>query len=254
MLALYDALHALTASPVAAVNRAVALAEVEARDAVLHLLDGPAERGADDGDGDGGRGEIGKHVHRHAARDQHAGAGELRAIEFKSRIGRAVGPDRDHHADRPDLAIGDDFLAPQVIERIFAILREVNARGVSILLVEQNAKLALEIAARGYVMESGAITLAAAAKDLKTTAAKLFASFYALFSGMIFLVAIGVLSTPILHRFLQLLQFLLRVVTPASTTTGMQRPTIPQSSRRAMGFPSRLARQLARQMKAEPRT
>lgn len=38
--------------------------------------------------------------------------------------------------------------------------------------------------------------------DLKTTSAKLFASFYALFSGMVFLVAIGVLSTPILHRFL----------------------------------------------------
>lgn len=38
--------------------------------------------------------------------------------------------------------------------------------------------------------------------DLKTTAAKLFASFYALFSGMVFLAAIGVLSTPILHRFL----------------------------------------------------
>lgn len=38
--------------------------------------------------------------------------------------------------------------------------------------------------------------------DLKTTAAKLFASFYALFSGMVFLVAIGVLSTPILHRFM----------------------------------------------------
>lgn len=38
--------------------------------------------------------------------------------------------------------------------------------------------------------------------DLKTTAAKLFASFYALFSGMVFLAAIGVLSTPILHRFM----------------------------------------------------
>jgi hypothetical protein len=37
---------------------------------------------------------------------------------------------------------------------------------------------------------------------LKTTAAKLFASFYALFSGMVFLVAMGVLSTPILHRFM----------------------------------------------------
>ena len=38
--------------------------------------------------------------------------------------------------------------------------------------------------------------------DLKTTGAKLFASVYALFSGMVFLVAIGVLSTPIFHRFL----------------------------------------------------
>lgn len=38
--------------------------------------------------------------------------------------------------------------------------------------------------------------------DLKTTGAKLFVSIYALFSGMIFLVAIGVLSTPILHRFM----------------------------------------------------
>ena len=38
--------------------------------------------------------------------------------------------------------------------------------------------------------------------DLKTTAAKLFASFYALFAGVVFLVSIGVLSTPIFHRFL----------------------------------------------------
>lgn len=38
--------------------------------------------------------------------------------------------------------------------------------------------------------------------DLKTTGAKVFASFYALFSGMVFLVAIGVLTTPIFHRFL----------------------------------------------------
>ena len=38
--------------------------------------------------------------------------------------------------------------------------------------------------------------------DLQTTSAKLFASFYALFSGMVFLVAIGVLTTPVFHRFL----------------------------------------------------
>ncbi len=38
--------------------------------------------------------------------------------------------------------------------------------------------------------------------DLKTTGAKIFASFYAMFSGVVFLVAIGILSTPILHRFM----------------------------------------------------
>jgi branched-chain amino acid transport system ATP-binding protein len=57
-------------------------------------------------------------------------------------------------------------LAPLLVAKIFEIVREIAAQGVTILLVEQNARLALEIAARGYVMESGAITLAAAAKDL----------------------------------------------------------------------------------------
>jgi branched-chain amino acid transport system ATP-binding protein len=45
-------------------------------------------------------------------------------------------------------------------------VREVAARGVTILLVEQNARLALELAHRGYVMESGSITLAGEAKKL----------------------------------------------------------------------------------------
>jgi len=50
--------------------------------------------------------------------------------------------------------------------KIFEIVREIAASGVTILLVEQNARLALELASRGYVMESGAITLDGEAKTL----------------------------------------------------------------------------------------
>jgi branched-chain amino acid transport system ATP-binding protein len=57
-------------------------------------------------------------------------------------------------------------LAPQLVAKIFAIVREISALGVTILLVEQNARLALEVAHRGYVMESGAIALADAAASL----------------------------------------------------------------------------------------
>jgi len=57
-------------------------------------------------------------------------------------------------------------LAPMMVARIFEVVREIAARGVTILLVEQNARLALELAHRGYVMESGAISLAGKASDL----------------------------------------------------------------------------------------
>ena len=57
-------------------------------------------------------------------------------------------------------------LAPLMVEKIFEIVREVARRGVTILLIEQNARLALELAHRGYVMESGRITLAGEAKSL----------------------------------------------------------------------------------------
>ena len=57
-------------------------------------------------------------------------------------------------------------LAPMMVARIFEIVREIAARGVTILLVEQNARLALELAHRGYVMESGAISLAGKASEL----------------------------------------------------------------------------------------
>jgi branched-chain amino acid transport system ATP-binding protein len=77
-------------------------------------------------------------------------------------IGRAL-------MGRPKLLLLDEpsmGLAPLLVAKIFEIVREIAAQGVTILLVEQNARLALEIAARGYVMESGAITLAAPAAEL----------------------------------------------------------------------------------------
>jgi branched-chain amino acid transport system ATP-binding protein len=57
-------------------------------------------------------------------------------------------------------------LAPLMVQRIFETIRKVAAEGVTVLLVEQNAKLALEASARGYVMESGLITLTDAAPAL----------------------------------------------------------------------------------------
>ena len=50
-------------------------------------------------------------------------------------------------------------LAPIMVEKIFEVIRTVSAQGVTILLVEQNAKLALQAADRGYVMESGLVTM-----------------------------------------------------------------------------------------------
>jgi len=70
---------------------------------------------------------------------------------------------------RPKLLLLDEpsmGLAPLMVAKIFDIVREIARQGVTILLVEQNARLALQLARRGYVMESGAITLAGAAGDL----------------------------------------------------------------------------------------
>jgi branched-chain amino acid transport system ATP-binding protein len=70
---------------------------------------------------------------------------------------------------RPRLLLLDEpslGLAPQVVETIFRILREVNGRGVSILLVEQNAHLALSLAHYGYVLETGEIAMAGPGKEL----------------------------------------------------------------------------------------
>ena len=57
-------------------------------------------------------------------------------------------------------------LAPLMVQRIFETIRKVATEGVTVLLVEQNAKLALELSHRGYVMESGAITLSAQSSAL----------------------------------------------------------------------------------------
>jgi branched-chain amino acid transport system ATP-binding protein len=57
-------------------------------------------------------------------------------------------------------------LAPLMVAKIFDIVRDIAARGVTILLVEQNARLALELAGRGYVMESGSVVLSGDARKL----------------------------------------------------------------------------------------
>jgi len=57
-------------------------------------------------------------------------------------------------------------LAPVLVREIFQPLREINATETTILLVEQNARQALKLAHRGYVLETGRITIAGMAKDL----------------------------------------------------------------------------------------
>jgi branched-chain amino acid transport system ATP-binding protein len=77
-------------------------------------------------------------------------------------IGRAL-------LSRPRLLLLDEpsmGLAPLVVETIFEVVQSVAREGVTILLVEQNANLALEFAQRGYVMESGRITLTGSGADL----------------------------------------------------------------------------------------
>ncbi|CAN5903515.1 ABC transporter ATP-binding protein [soil metagenome] len=69
----------------------------------------------------------------------------------------------------PDLLLLDEpsmGLSPIMVEKIFEVIRTVSAQGVTILLVEQNAKLALQAAHRAYVMDSGAITMSGKAKDM----------------------------------------------------------------------------------------
>jgi len=96
-------------------------------------------------------------------RDQKAGTmsgGEQQMCA----IGRAL-------MARPKLLLLDEpslGLAPIFVERIFDIIKQINEQGTSILLVEQNALMALDAANRGYVLETGNIVLADSAAALKT--------------------------------------------------------------------------------------
>jgi branched-chain amino acid transport system ATP-binding protein len=77
-------------------------------------------------------------------------------------IGRALmGKPRLLLLDEPSMG-----LAPLIVEQIFQIVRGINTEGVSVLLVEQNARQALSLADRGYVLETGEIVLAGSGREL----------------------------------------------------------------------------------------
>ena len=71
-------------------------------------------------------------------------------------IGRAL-------MGRPKLLLLDEpsmGLSPVLVEQIFTIIRDINKQGTTILLVEQNAQMALQVASRGYILQTGQIVLA----------------------------------------------------------------------------------------------
>ena len=70
---------------------------------------------------------------------------------------------------RPKLILMDEpsmGLAPLFVERIFEIIKQVNERGISVFVVEQNANIALSVADRGYVLQTGEVVLSGPAQDL----------------------------------------------------------------------------------------
>ena len=79
-------------------------------------------------------------------------------------IGRAM-------MSRPRLLLLDEpsmGLAPMLVSQIFAIIRDINSQGTTILLVEQNARMALTVAHRGYVIQTGQVVVEGTAKDLQS--------------------------------------------------------------------------------------
>jgi branched-chain amino acid transport system ATP-binding protein len=94
-------------------------------------------------------------------RDQLAGTmsgGEQQMLA----MGRAL-------MSRPKVLLLDEpsmGLSPLMVDKIFEVVRDVYAQGVTVLLVEQNASRALAIANRGYVMESGVVTMSGDAKQM----------------------------------------------------------------------------------------
>jgi len=74
---------------------------------------------------------------------------------------------------RPKLLLLDEpslGLAPIIVRKIFQIIREVNAQGTTVFLVEQNAHMALSVAHRGYVLQTGRVVMSGAAKDIAADA------------------------------------------------------------------------------------
>jgi branched-chain amino acid transport system ATP-binding protein len=95
---------------------------------------------------------------RHSQKGGTLSGGEQQMLA----IGRAL-------MTRPSLLLLDEpslGLAPILVQQIFKIIREINARGMTILLVEQNALQALSIANRGYVLQTGEVVLSGAGGEL----------------------------------------------------------------------------------------
>lgn len=77
-------------------------------------------------------------------------------------MGRAI-------LSKPQLLLLDEptmGLAPIMVDKIFEVIEDISQQGVTILLIEQNARLALEVSQRGYVLESGELTLQGPAREL----------------------------------------------------------------------------------------
>jgi branched-chain amino acid transport system ATP-binding protein len=95
---------------------------------------------------------------RHAQKGGTLSGGEQQMLA----IGRAL-------MTRPSILLLDEpslGLAPILVQQIFSIIREINSRGMTILLVEQNALQALSIASRGFVLQTGEVVLTGSAQDL----------------------------------------------------------------------------------------
>jgi branched-chain amino acid transport system ATP-binding protein len=97
---------------------------------------------------------------RHAQKGGTLSGGEQQMLA----IGRAL-------MTRPSILLLDEpslGLSPILVQQIFAIIREINERGMTVLLVEQNALQALSIANRGYVLQTGEVVLTGSSQDLMT--------------------------------------------------------------------------------------